>query len=139
MFVSDQPGMRPPGPQHPGQAPTHGQPPSVDGMSAPSGQVGPQPPHPSSSMGQPPSQGYPPSSQQGATGAGPPAMGMGQSGPRPPGAVGGATQAPPPSMQAMISMQQKQNRITPVDKPKGLDPIDLLAERENRLETLVIQ
>jgi SWI/SNF-related matrix-associated actin-dependent regulator of chromatin subfamily A protein 2/4 len=35
-------------------------------------------------------------------------------------------------MQALMSMQQKQNRIAPVTKPVGLDPIELLNERENR-------
>ena len=44
-----------------------------------------------------------------------------------------ATQPPPsPSMQVMMTMQQKQNRITPVSKPQGLDPVELLDERENR-------
>jgi SWI/SNF-related matrix-associated actin-dependent regulator of chromatin subfamily A protein 2/4 len=29
--------------------------------------------------------------------------------------------------------QQKQNRITPVAKPQGIDPIEVLKERENRI------
>ena len=29
-------------------------------------------------------------------------------------------------------MQNKQNRITPLTKPAGLDPVVLLTERENR-------
>ena len=37
-----------------------------------------------------------------------------------------------PSVQALMSMQQKQNRIAPVPKPSGLDPVELLNERENR-------
>ena len=40
--------------------------------------------------------------------------------------------APTPSVQALMTMQQKQNRIAPVAKPVGLDPIELLNERENR-------
>lgn len=43
------------------------------------------------------------------------------------------SQPPPPSVQAMMTMQQKQNRLAPVAKPTGLDPIELLNERENRL------
>ncbi|KAF8792571.1 transcription activator BRG1-like [Argiope bruennichi] len=36
-----------------------------------------------------------------------------------------------PSM--MQLQQQKQNRITPVAKPQGLDPLEIIKERENRL------
>ncbi|XP_042909871.1 probable global transcription activator SNF2L2 [Parasteatoda tepidariorum] len=39
--------------------------------------------------------------------------------------------APIPAMMHM--QQQKQSRITPVAKPQGLDPIEILKERENRL------
>jgi len=50
-----------------------------------------------------------------------------------PGAPG---QPPPPnfpsSVQAVMSMQQRNNRIAPVNKPQGLDPLTLLQERENR-------
>ena len=38
-----------------------------------------------------------------------------------------------PAMQVMVSMQAKQNRLAPVAKPQGLDPVELLNERENRL------
>ena len=31
-----------------------------------------------------------------------------------------------------VGMQNKQNRITPLTKPAGLDPVILLTERENR-------
>ena len=44
----------------------------------------------------------------------------------------GGPQDQTPSMQVMLSMQQKQNRVSPVEKPQGLDPITLLSERENR-------
>ncbi|GFS49739.1 hypothetical protein NPIL_418521 [Nephila pilipes] len=42
---------------------------------------------------------------------------------------------PLPSM--MQLQQQKQNRITPVAKPQGIDPIEILKERENRLAARV--
>lgn len=32
----------------------------------------------------------------------------------------------------IIQLQQKQNRITPIQKPQGLDPVELLQEREYR-------
>lgn len=38
----------------------------------------------------------------------------------------------PSSVQAVMSMQQRNNRIAPVSKPQGLDPLALLQERENR-------
>ncbi|KAK6179113.1 hypothetical protein SNE40_011545 [Patella caerulea] len=47
--------------------------------------------------------------------------------------------APPPSVQAMMALQQKQNRVAPVEKPKGLDPIELLNERENRVAARISQ
>ncbi|KAK3584043.1 hypothetical protein CHS0354_018347 [Potamilus streckersoni] len=49
------------------------------------------------------------------------------------------SQPPPPSVQAMMTMQQKQNRIAPVAKPTGLDPIELLNERENRIANRIGQ
>ncbi|XP_013786045.1 transcription activator BRG1-like isoform X1 [Limulus polyphemus] len=43
-----------------------------------------------------------------------------------------------PPVPAMMQMQQqKQNRITPVAKPQGLDPIEILKERENRLASRI--
>ena len=48
------------------------------------------------------------------------------------GGPGGPAGSVTPSMQAMIQLQQKQNRIAPVAKPAGLDPVILLNERENR-------
>lgn len=38
----------------------------------------------------------------------------------------------PSSVQAVMSMQQRNNRIASVSKPQGLDPLALLQERENR-------
>ncbi|KAK2901717.1 probable global transcription activator SNF2L2 [Channa argus] len=37
----------------------------------------------------------------------------------------------------MLQMQQKQNRITPVQKPQGLDPVGILQEREYRLQARI--
>ncbi|KAI7813320.1 putative global transcription activator SNF2L2, partial [Triplophysa rosa] len=37
----------------------------------------------------------------------------------------------------IIQLQQKQNRITPIQKPQGLDPVDLLQEREYRLQARI--
>lgn len=63
---------------------------------------------------------------------------------QPPGTSGPSSTTPPQqkpgpggvppnaSTQALMTMQQKQNRIAPVSKPAGLDPIELLNERENR-------
>lgn len=39
----------------------------------------------------------------------------------------------------MMAMQQKQNRIAPVAKPQGLDPIAILNERENRIAARISQ
>jgi SWI/SNF-related matrix-associated actin-dependent regulator of chromatin subfamily A protein 2/4 len=82
-------------------------------------------------------QRYPPGVPAGATqppaiAVGPPGQKMivppGQPGQLPPGAPGAA----PSSMQAIITAQQRNNRIAPVAKPQGLDPVSLLEERENR-------
>ncbi|KAG5841116.1 hypothetical protein ANANG_G00196180 [Anguilla anguilla] len=37
----------------------------------------------------------------------------------------------------MFQMQQKQNRITPIQKPQGLDPAEILQEREYRLQARI--
>ncbi|XP_055706640.1 ATP-dependent helicase brm isoform X2 [Phlebotomus papatasi] len=51
----------------------------------------------------------------------------------------GPAQAPRPGAQAPPQPQQmpKQNRVTTVPKPAGLDPITILQERENRLATRI--
>lgn len=49
----------------------------------------------------------------------------------PPAGAPNAQQVPIPAMMHMQA--QKQNRVTPISKPQGLDPIELLKERENRL------
>lgn len=36
---------------------------------------------------------------------------------------------PPPPI---VQLQQKQNRISPIQKPQGLDPVEILQEREYR-------
>lgn len=48
--------------------------------------------------------------------------------------AGSSVTPQPPGQQgsSMLQMQQKQNRITPVQKPQGLDPVAILQEREYR-------
>ncbi|XP_056122002.1 transcription activator BRG1 isoform X1 [Rhinichthys klamathensis goyatoka] len=43
----------------------------------------------------------------------------------------------PPQPNTMVPLHQKQNRITPVQKPCGLDPVEILQEREYRLEARI--
>ncbi|XP_038154216.1 probable global transcription activator SNF2L2 isoform X2 [Cyprinodon tularosa] len=52
---------------------------------------------------------------------------------------GSSAAAHPPGQQVspMLQMQQKQNRITPVQKPQGLDPVGILQEREYRLQARI--
>lgn len=81
-----------------------------------------------------PSQMQPRPNQPGPTGSGPgypsgPSVGPSPQPAQPPPP---SQPPPPPSVQAMISMQQKQNRIAPVAKPVGIDPIETLKEREHR-------
>jgi len=54
----------------------------------------------------------------------------GQPAPLPPGTPG----AGPVSIQAINTAQQRNNRVAPVAKPQGLDPVILLGERENRFD-----
>ncbi|XP_018614764.1 putative global transcription activator SNF2L2 isoform X5 [Scleropages formosus] len=37
----------------------------------------------------------------------------------------------------IVQLQQKQNRITPIQKPQGLDPVEILQEREYRLQARI--
>ncbi|XP_035494624.2 probable global transcription activator SNF2L2 isoform X2 [Scophthalmus maximus] len=58
----------------------------------------------------------------------------------PPGPLPGGSVAPqPPGQQVspMLQMQQKQNRVTPIQKPQGLDPVGILQEREYRLQARI--
>ncbi|KAM9473079.1 transcription activator BRG1-like [Salvelinus alpinus] len=50
------------------------------------------------------------------------------------------TQSPgqPPQPLPMV-LHQKQNRITPIQKPRGLDPVEILQEREYRLQARVLR
>lgn len=53
----------------------------------------------------------------------------------PAGPLPGTSVTPqPPGQQVspMLQMQQKQNRVTPIQKPQGLDPVRILQEREYR-------
>uniref|UniRef100_A0A8C4I731 SWI/SNF related BAF chromatin remodeling complex subunit ATPase 2 n=1 Tax=Dicentrarchus labrax TaxID=13489 RepID=A0A8C4I731_DICLA len=58
----------------------------------------------------------------------------------PAGPMPGSSVAPqPPGQQVspMLQMQQKQNRVTPIQKPQGLDPVGILQEREYRLQARI--
>ncbi|XP_041084665.1 probable global transcription activator SNF2L2 isoform X1 [Polyodon spathula] len=46
-------------------------------------------------------------------------------------------QQPPGQPSSTIQLQQKQNRITPIQKPQGLDPVEILQEREYRLQARI--
>ncbi|RVE67810.1 hypothetical protein OJAV_G00085560 [Oryzias javanicus] len=54
-------------------------------------------------------------------------------------APGSSAAGLPPGQQVspMLQMQQKQNRITPIQKPQGLDPMGILQEREFRLQARI--
>lgn len=57
----------------------------------------------------------------------------------PAGPMPGSSVTPqPPGQQVspMLQMQQKQNRVTPIQKPQGLDPVGILQEREYRYSSL---
>ncbi|XP_061836394.1 probable global transcription activator SNF2L2 isoform X2 [Nerophis lumbriciformis] len=52
----------------------------------------------------------------------------------------GGSMTPQPAGQQvspMLQMQQKQNRVTPIQKPQGLDPVGILQEREYRLQARI--
>ncbi|NXA27412.1 SMCA2 protein, partial [Ibidorhyncha struthersii] len=47
-------------------------------------------------------------------------------------------QPPPPGQPSpIVQLQQKQNRISPIQKPQGLDPVEILQEREYRLQARI--
>ncbi|KAM4637699.1 putative global transcription activator SNF2L2 isoform 6-T7 [Amazona ochrocephala] len=46
-------------------------------------------------------------------------------------------QPPPGQPSPIIQLQQKQNRISPIQKPQGLDPVEILQEREYRLQARI--
>uniref|UniRef100_A0A8C1K8G6 SWI/SNF related, matrix associated, actin dependent regulator of chromatin, subfamily a, member 2 n=1 Tax=Cyprinus carpio TaxID=7962 RepID=A0A8C1K8G6_CYPCA len=60
----------------------------------------------------------------------------GRPSPAPPLAPTG-TQPVPSNPSLIIQLQQKQNRITLIQKPQGLDPVELLQEREYRLQARI--
>ncbi|KAL4623261.1 putative global transcription activator SNF2L2 isoform X8 [Arapaima gigas] len=47
------------------------------------------------------------------------------------------TPQPPGQPSPIVQLQQKQNRITPIQKPQGLDPVEILQEREYRLQARI--
>uniref|UniRef100_A0A8C2ATH1 SWI/SNF related, matrix associated, actin dependent regulator of chromatin, subfamily a, member 2 n=1 Tax=Cyprinus carpio TaxID=7962 RepID=A0A8C2ATH1_CYPCA len=65
----------------------------------------------------------------------------GRPSPAPPTSLTSQPQPQPPpgpgNPSLIIQLQQKQNRITPIQKPQGLDPVELLQEREYRLQARI--
>lgn len=53
---------------------------------------------------------------------------------QPAATIPGPSVPPPPPGQPspIVQLQQKQNRISPIQKPQGLDPVEILQEREYR-------
>ncbi|XP_049434421.1 probable global transcription activator SNF2L2 [Epinephelus fuscoguttatus] len=62
-----------------------------------------------------------------------------QAAPVPAGPMPGSSVTPqPPGQQVSPMLQmQKQNRVTPIQKPQGLDPVGILQEREYRLQARI--
>ncbi|KAL2087284.1 hypothetical protein ACEWY4_018343 [Coilia grayii] len=124
------------------------------------GIVGPNMPPPGPS-GIPTMQGQPPSGPHKSWPEGPmvnaatpssasqkliPPQPTGRPSPTPPSVPSAASPVMPPQTQMpgqpaqptpMVSLHQKQIRITPIQKPCGLDPVDILQEREYRLEARI--
>lgn len=48
------------------------------------------------------------------------------------------TQSPGQPAQPPMMLHQKQNRITPIQKPRGLDPVEILQEREYRWDEAIL-
>uniref|UniRef100_A0A4W3GS33 SWI/SNF related BAF chromatin remodeling complex subunit ATPase 4a n=1 Tax=Callorhinchus milii TaxID=7868 RepID=A0A4W3GS33_CALMI len=70
----------------------------------------------------------------------------GRPSPAPPAVPPAASPVMPPQTQSpgqptqpapMVQLHSKQNRITPIQKPRGLDPVELLQEREYRLQARI--
>ncbi|XP_028569071.2 SWI/SNF-related matrix-associated actin-dependent regulator of chromatin subfamily A member 2 isoform X2 [Podarcis muralis] len=60
--------------------------------------------------------------------------------PAQPAAVMPGPSVPPPAAgqpSPIVQLQQKQNRISPIQKPQGLDPVEILQEREYRLQARI--
>ncbi|XP_038625559.1 probable global transcription activator SNF2L2 isoform X3 [Tachyglossus aculeatus] len=47
------------------------------------------------------------------------------------------SQPTPGQPSPIVQLQQKQNRISPIQKPQGLDPVEILQEREYRLQARI--
>ncbi|XP_064476618.1 transcription activator BRG1-like isoform X2 [Ornithodoros turicata] len=158
MRPSPQPGGHPSQQGPYGGGPQYGPPTS----SGPPGMMGGQ--HPSQGVPPPHPQVGGPMGGQGSSGAPtpPPMQGPPPTGPRPGSAVppsrgmqgppnvpsmmqgchqlGNAGSATPRDLRAFYlakMQQQKQNRVTPVAKPQGIDPIEILKEKENRLTSRI--
>ncbi|NWX93944.1 SMCA4 protein, partial [Nothoprocta pentlandii] len=51
--------------------------------------------------------------------------------------LGNGSPGQPAQPAPMVQLHQKQNRITPIQKPRGLDPVEILQEREYRLQARI--
>lgn len=118
--------MRPPGPPG-GQPPT--QSPMTAQMAPPTGPAPPIPPQQGAPSPRPPTGPPPPNSPAGSM--------IPPGGPQGPMQGTPAVRPPGPAAQQQLATQaqtqQKQNRVTSVPRPLGLDPLLILQERENRV------
>ncbi|CAH0722343.1 unnamed protein product, partial [Brenthis ino] len=128
------PPAQPPSPYSQGQAQGGGQGAASGGKAGAGGDAarggGGAPPTPLPMTGQmaPPTQPTPPLVNPPMLGGGPPLRGPVPRGPAPGAPVGAPTQQP-----GVPTPGAKQNRITPIPKPVGIDPLQILNERENRI------
>ncbi|KAI1884006.1 hypothetical protein AGOR_G00221940 [Albula goreensis] len=145
----------------PGAGPGAGPGPSPANYNRPHGVVGPNMPPPGPSGVPPGMQGQPPNGPPKTWPEGPmvnaaapssapqkliPPQPSGRPSPAPPSVPPAAaspvmppqTQSPgQPSQPAPMVLHQKQNRVTPIQKPRGLDPVQILQEREYRLQARI--
>ncbi|XP_051569659.1 transcription activator BRG1 isoform X4 [Myxocyprinus asiaticus] len=145
-------GVGPPGPGGPG--------PVGPNYNRPHGMVGPNMPPPGPSGVPPGMQGQPsngppkpwpegPMVNAAAPASAPqkmiPPQPTGRPSPAPPSVPPAASPVMPPQTQSPgqpaqpppMVLHQKQNRITPIQKPRGLDPVEILQEREYRLQARI--
>ncbi|KAG7459509.1 hypothetical protein MATL_G00211400 [Megalops atlanticus] len=144
----------------PGAGPGSGPGPAPSNYNRPHGMVGPNMPPPGPSGVPPGMPGQPPNGPPKTWPEGPmvnaaapssapqkliPPQPTGRPSPAPPSVPPAASPVMPPQTQspgqpsqpAPMVLHQKQNRITPIQKPRGLDPVEILQEREYRLQARI--
>ncbi|XP_069623239.1 transcription activator BRG1 isoform X1 [Ranitomeya imitator] len=151
--------LPPPAASGAGPVPTAGQaPPSYN---RPHGMAGPAMPPPGPSGAPPVMPGHPPGAPPKPWPEGPmanaaapaiapqkliPPQPTGRPSPAPPAVPPAASPVMPPQTQSpgqpaqpspMVHYHSKANRITPIQKPRGLDPVEVLQEREYRLQARI--